>query len=151
MLADGFAPRRLFFISRRECRFTDELFSLTACVVRFLRIAIGFIVVALFSIYRTAALHIVFIIGFNLIVFTVAIRVVFGHSGKAHFFQRRLPFFIATILLLFFAMLSRVSADLAPSMRTPHLVAAAICWLAAALIWIIRVIPKVIVVEAKEE
>ncbi|PZR72113.1 MAG: hypothetical protein DLM73_14080 [Chthoniobacterales bacterium] len=116
-----------------------------------LSIAIGFIVVALFPIYRTAALHIVFITGFNLMVFTVAIRVVFGHSGAAHLFQKRLPFFIATILLLFLAMLSRISADLAPSMRTPHLAAAAICWLAAALIWIIRVIPKVIVVEAEEE
>jgi uncharacterized RDD family membrane protein YckC len=92
-------------------------------------------------------LHIVFITGFNFIVFTVAIRVVFGHSGHADLFQRRLWFFIITIVFLFLAMASRVSADLAPKVRILHLVVAAVCWLVAALIWAIRVLPKVAVTE----
>lgn len=46
-------------------------------------IAIGFTVVAFFpDYYRVGALHIVFITGFTLVAFTVAIRVVFGHSGR---------------------------------------------------------------------
>jgi len=112
-----------------------------------LSIAAGFIVLALFPVYRLAALHIVFITGFNFIVFTVAIRVVFGHSGHADLFQSRLWFFIITIVFLFLAMASRVSADLAPKVRILHLVVAAVCWLVAALIWAIRVLPKVAVTE----
>ena len=46
-------------------------------------IAAGFVVVALFPTYRVGALHIVFITGFNFIVFTVAIRVVFGLGKPA--------------------------------------------------------------------
>jgi len=45
--------------------------------------------------------------------------------------------------LLFLAMVSRVTADLSPPARMIHLVAAAICWLAASLLWIVKVIPKV--------
>jgi uncharacterized protein involved in response to NO len=95
--------------------------------------------------YRIGALHIIFISGFSLIVLTVAIRVIFGHSGNAHLFQKRLPFFIIVAVLMFLAMLSRYVADLAPKARTVHLVAAAIAWLVAAVIWMGKVIPKVTV------
>ena len=85
----------------------------------------------------------VFITGFNFILFTVATRVVFGHSGNAHLFQKRLPFFIVTGVFLFLAMISRFTADLAPGARVLHLVGAAICWLVATFIWMVKVIPKV--------
>jgi uncharacterized protein involved in response to NO len=117
--------------------------------VAIISIAAGFVVVALFPIYRIGALHVVFITGFSLIVFTVAIRVVFGHSGQAHLFQKRLSFFIVTIAFLFLATGSRFTADLAPQARILHLVAAAICWLLAGLIWGTRVIPKVAVTDSE--
>ena len=112
-----------------------------------LRVAIasilaGFTVVALLPIYRVGALHIVFITGFNFIAFIVAVRVVFGHSGNLQRLQKPLWFFIAMSVLLFLAMISRFSADLAPQARVAHLLGAAICWLLAALIWIPNVIPK---------
>jgi hypothetical protein len=44
-------------------------------------------------------------------------------------------------------MASRVSADLAPRARIIHLLAAAICWLAASLIWMSKVVPKVAIGE----
>ena len=109
----------------------------------------GFIIIALWPNYRVGALHTVFITGFNLIVFTVATRVVLGHSGNLDRLKTRLWFFIAMNALLFLAMASRVSADLAPRVRTVHLVAAAICWLAASLIWMLKVIPKVTITEAE--
>jgi uncharacterized protein involved in response to NO len=56
-------------------------------------------------------------------------------------------FFIFMSALLFLAMVSRVSADLSARARIIHLIAAAVCWLAASLIWIIKVIPKVTVSE----
>ena len=110
-------------------------------------ILVGFIMMALWPHYRLGSLHTVFITGFNLIVFTVATRVVLGHSGNLDRLKKRLWFFIAMSALLFLAMASRVSADLAPRARIIHLLAAAICWLAAALIWIIKVPPKVTVSE----
>ena len=106
-------------------------------------IVLGFAVLAAWPIYRVAALHIVFISGFNLIVFTVATRVVYGHSGNLRPLAKRLWFLIATAALLHLAMISRVSADLAPAVRVVHLVSAAICWLAASLLWTLKVIPKV--------
>jgi uncharacterized protein involved in response to NO len=107
----------------------------------------GFVGVALVPLYRIGLLHIVFITGFNLVAFTVASRVVFGHSGNLPLLRKRLGFFIATITLLVLAMLSRVSADFVPRVRTAHLIGAAICWLLAAAIWMSKVIPKVAVVE----
>jgi hypothetical protein len=115
-----------------------------------LSILTGFIVIALLPIYRVGGLHIVFITGFNFIAFTVAVRVVFGHSGNLYQLQKRLWFFIATSALLFVAMLSRFTADLALHARLAHLVAGAICWLLAALIWIVKVVPKVAIVDPED-
>jgi uncharacterized protein involved in response to NO len=100
--------------------------------------------------YRIGALHILFISGFGFVALTVAIRVVFGHSGRMDLTQKPLPFFIVTGLLIFLATLSRYVADLAPKARTMHLVAAAICWLIATLIWMIKVVPKVTIAEPEE-
>jgi uncharacterized protein involved in response to NO len=113
-------------------------------------VVIGIGVEALWPQYRIGALHIVFVSGFGFIVLTIAIRVVFGHSGNAHLFQKRLPFFIVVGALIFFAMLSRYVADLAPKTRTVHLVAAAIFWLIAVLIWMGKVIPKVAIADLEE-
>ncbi len=107
----------------------------------------GFIMIAVWPNYRVGNLHAIFITGFNLIVFTVATRVVLGHSGNLDRLKTRLWFFITTSALLFLSMASRVTADLAPRARIIHLQAAAICWLVAALIWIIKVLPKVTISE----
>jgi len=107
----------------------------------------GLVMIAVWPNYRVGNLHAIFITGFNLIVFTVATRVVLGHSGNLDQLKTRLWFFITMSALLFLAMASRVTADLAPRARIIHLLAAAICWLVAALIWIIKVIPKVTLTE----
>ena len=79
--------------------------------------------------------------------FTVATRVVLGHAAQLDRLQTRLWFFIIMTAFLFLAMVSRVTADLAPRARIIHLLAAAICWLGGALLWFARVIPKVRIVE----
>jgi hypothetical protein len=113
-------------------------------------IVIGLAVEALWPQYRIGALHILFISGFSFIVLTVSIRVIFGHSGNAHLFEKRLPFFIIAGVLIFLAMISRYVADIVPAARTVHLVTAALFWIGALLIWIVRVLPKVVVAEAKK-
>ena len=115
-----------------------------------LSIFVGFVALALLPIYRVGALHIVFISGFSFIALTVAIRVVFGHAGRSDLLRKPLPFFISAVVLIFLATLSRYAADLAPKARTIHLTAAAVCWIIAALIWIVRVIPKVTIAEPEE-
>jgi len=110
-------------------------------------ILIGFIAIAAWPGYRIGELHIIFITGFNLVVFTVATRVVLGHAGQLDRLQTRLWFFIIMSALLFLAMISRVTADLAPRARIIHLLAAAICWLAGSLLWFSKVIPKIRTVE----
>ena len=110
-------------------------------------IVIGIGCEALWPLYRVGALHVIFISGFGFIAMTVGIRVVFGHSGNAHLFKKRLPFFIAAGTLIFLAAFSRYVADIVTPARTIHLLAAAICWLIAALVWAIKVLPKVVIVE----
>ena len=106
-------------------------------------IVIGLAVEALWPQYRIGALHILFISGFSFIVLTVSIRVIFGHSGNAHLFEKRLPFFIVAGVFIFLATISRYVADIAPAARTIHLVAAALFWIGAMLIWMVKVLPKV--------
>ncbi|MBA3961586.1 MAG: NnrS family protein [Chthoniobacterales bacterium] len=113
-------------------------------------LVLGLIAETLWPQYRIGALHIVFITGFSFIVLTVAIRVVFGHSGNAHLFQKRLPFFIVVAILLLLAMLSRYVADLAANARGIHLVAAASFWIAAAVVWATKVLPKVRIPDPSE-
>lgn len=113
-------------------------------------IVVGLAAGALGPQYRIGALHILFISGFSFIILTVSIRVVFGHSGNAHLFERRLPFFVVAGALLFLAMISRYVADVASTARTVHLVSAALLWITAALIWMVKVLPKVTISNPEE-
>ena len=108
-------------------------------------IVIGLAVEALWPQYRIGALHILFISGFSFIVLTVSIRVIFGHSGNARLFEKRPTFFIVAGVLIFLTTISRYVADIAPAARTIHLVAAALSWIGAMLIWMVNVLPKVTV------
>jgi uncharacterized protein involved in response to NO len=112
-------------------------------------IAFGFIAEALWPQLRMGALHVVFITGFAFVILTVAIRVILGHSGNSHLFTRRLPFHIVVATILALAMFSRFTADLAPRARAAHLVAAAILWLIAILIWSLELVPKLTIVDTK--
>ncbi len=113
-------------------------------------VVIGLAFEALWPQYRIGALHILFISGFSFVVLTVAIRVIFGHSGNAHLFEKRLPFFIVAAVFIFLAMVSRYVADIAPAARTVHLVSAALFWIVGVLIWMAKVLPKVAIAEPEE-
>ncbi len=99
---------------------------------------------------RLAGLHIVFLGGFSLITFTVATRVVLGHSGNEALFETRLPSLqIATFLLLAGAAL-RAIGDFSP--ERPHwLSAASYAWMLAAGVWGFSVLPKVRLVDPGDD
>jgi uncharacterized protein involved in response to NO len=92
--------------------------------------------------YRLANLHLTFIGGFSIILFTVSTRVILGHAGQSQLFQKRLRFLIAALALLVVATITRVGADFIPPARNSHLVYAALIWLLAATIWLVALGPK---------
>ncbi len=96
---------------------------------------------------RIAGLHIVYLGGFSLITFTVATRVVLGHSGNEALFETRLASLqLATLLLLVGAVL-RAFGDFSPE-RPQWLNAASYLWMLAACVWGLSVLPKVHIADA---
>jgi len=92
--------------------------------------------------YRLANLHLTFIGGFSIILFTVSTRVIIGHAGQSHLFRKRLRFLVAALALLVVATVARVGADFIPIERNSHLVYAALIWLLAATVWFVALGPK---------
>lgn len=138
----------VYLLARVPCR--GRSFLANCLRAGLAAVVVGLAIAVLWPQYRIGALHILFINGFSFIVLTVAIRVIFGHSGNAHLFEKRLPFFVVTALFIFLAMVSRYVADLAPAARTVHLVAAVLFWIAAMVIWMVKVLPKVAIPDPGE-
>jgi len=107
----------------------------------------GLFLPVIFPGYRVASLHLTFIGGFSVILFTVSTRVIIGHAGQSHLFRKRLRFLVAALTLLVIAMIARVSADFVPPARNSHLVYAAIIWLLAATAWFVALGPKLSVTD----
>ncbi len=97
--------------------------------------------------YRVAGMHLTFIGGFSVILFTVSTRVIIGHAGQSHLFRKRLRFLMSALALLIIAMVARVAADFMPPARNSHLVYAALIWLLAAIVWFVALGPKLSVSE----
>ncbi len=93
---------------------------------------------------RVGLSHIELITGFGLITLGVGTRVVFGHSGEREQLDRFQPWLTTAGVLLFLAMLSRVSGDFLPKSTLSHYVSAAWCWIAGVVIWAVCVLPKIL-------
>jgi uncharacterized protein involved in response to NO len=102
----------------------------------------GLLLPAVLPTYRVANLHLTFIGGFTIIVFTVSTRVILGHAGESYLFQKRLGFLIVALALLMVAMITRVAADFILPARNSHLAYAALIWLLAAIVWAWALVPK---------
>jgi uncharacterized protein involved in response to NO len=107
----------------------------------------GLLLPAALTAYRVANLHLTFIGGFSVILFTVSTRVILGHAGQSQLFRKKLRFLIAALVLLVVAMVARVSADFIPPERNSHLVYAALIWLLAAIVWGCALVPKLLLSE----
>jgi uncharacterized protein involved in response to NO len=109
-----------------------------------LLLGVGLLLPAVLPAYRLANLHVTFLGGFTVILFTVSTRVIIGHSGQQHLFQKRMRFLIAALTLLLVAMTARVAADFSAPLRNSHLVYAALIWLGAAASWAWALSPKLL-------
>jgi uncharacterized protein involved in response to NO len=102
----------------------------------------GLGLVALLPAYRISALHVLFVGGFGVAVFSVATRVVLGHSGRIALVAQRRGWLITAFVLVILGMWSRFVADFVAT-RNSHLVSAAICWAVGVAIWSAIVLPKI--------
>lgn len=99
---------------------------------------------------RVAGLHVIFLGGFSLITFTVATRVVLGHSGNEALFETRLPALQAAAALLLIGTVLRAIGDFSPA-RAGWLNAASYLWMLAAGVWGWRVLPKVRIADPSDD
>lgn len=126
----------LFTISRGRT-FLARCFQLGGILL-----VIGLLMPLLVPDRRVANLHVVFLGGFSIILFTVSTRVILGHAGASHLFRQRLRFLITAVAFLLLAMLARVSADFFPVERNSHLIYAALLWLIASAAWLWALGPR---------
>lgn len=105
-------------------------------------IPIGLWFAALARDYRIAGLHLVFIGGFSLLIFSFAMLVVLSHGARAHLLNTRLiPLQVVCHSVLTAAFL-RLAADIDAWRYRFWIHMASGFWVAAALVWLIYVLPK---------
>ncbi|HSU54190.1 MAG TPA: NnrS family protein, partial [Candidatus Dormibacteraeota bacterium] len=88
----------------------------------------GFILIALFPAFRVGLLHLTLIGGFAVITFTVATRVMFGHSGNLEKLKRKNWWLAAAVGVMLFAMATRISGDFWPKIMATHYSYGAVLW-----------------------
>jgi uncharacterized protein involved in response to NO len=103
----------------------------------------GFLSVALWPEYRVALLHLTLMGGFAVLTFTVATRVVFGHSGNQHRLTAPNRWLLVAVGLMLLAMATRISGDLWPKVLVSHYVYGAVIWVAGVVLWGLYVLPNV--------
>ncbi len=94
----------------------------------------SFVLLALSPINPLSLLHVLFILGYALITFMIATRVVLAHGGHSLQLEIRSPTLIALIFLLAMAALGRSFG---------YLALAAAMWLSAIALWFLTVGRKV--------
>lgn len=100
--------------------------------------------IAVFPQYRTAMLHLVLISGFSLMTFAIGTMVTLSHSGQAGELRKPLWILKGVGIGVGFAALVRLLAVFFPADYFILLGLAAACWIAAGLIWLFFITPKII-------
>jgi uncharacterized protein involved in response to NO len=116
--------------------------------IAFALLVSGFVFIALFPTFRVGLLHLTLVGGFAVITFTVATRVMFGHSGNLEKLKEKNRWLLITISLMLFGMATRISGDFWPKIMASHYIYGALIWIAGVLLWSCYALPKVLQVEA---
>ena len=115
--------------------------------IAFTALVSGFILIALLPASRVGLLHLTLIGGFAVVTFTVATRVVFGHSGNLEKLQGRNWWMLAAVALMLLGMATRISGDFWPRILVSHYSLGAVIWITGVLVWSCFVLPKVLQIE----
>ena len=111
--------------------------------IAFAAIITGFIIIALWPAFRVSLLHLTLIGGFAVVTFTVATRVVFGHSGNLEKLRGGNWWMLVAVALMLLGMATRISGDFWPKIMVSHYNWGAVIWIAGVLVWSSFVLPKV--------
>jgi hypothetical protein len=118
--------------------------------VAFALLLAGFAGAVIFPGYRVALLHLTLVGGFAAVTFTVASRVIFGHSGNLALMSRPNRWFWVATGTMWFAMITRISGDFLPKIQISHYAYGAALWIIGVLIWAWKVLGKVMVKDAED-
>jgi uncharacterized protein involved in response to NO len=106
-------------------------------------VPLGLWVAFLWPAFRIAALHIMFLVGFSLMIFSFGMLIVLSHSGKAAALNSRLIPMKATGTLVLVALISRFLAEVIPSQYRLLIHLSSGLWVLAALTWGCYTLPKI--------
>ena len=114
-------------------------------------VMLGFMLAAFFPIVRVVFIHIAFIGGFSLMIFTVGMMVSMTHAGEIERLRR--PLWILWIIAgtLGLALLKRIGVIFLPDAYFKFLGLAAFFWITAALSWMIFIFPRLLKFPAEDE
>lgn len=115
----------------------------------FALVVAGFIAITLFPAYRVGLLHLTLVGGFAVITFTVATRVLFGHSGDLEKLKKKNWWLLLAVGLMLLGMATRISGDFWPKIMASHYTYGAMIWIVGVLLWCSCTLPKVFRVETE--
>ncbi|MCC5835036.1 MAG: NnrS family protein [Opitutales bacterium] len=125
-----------------QAKFSKGSLALALRIALF-AIPLGYVLMALMPAYQSGLAHVVFVTGFSLLTFTVASRVLLGHSGQSEKFSQVLKPILWMTGLLTFAMALRVAADFLPSGRIHAYATASVIWAIGTFIWAKALLPSI--------
>ena len=112
--------------------------------IAFAALISGFIIIAAWPAFRVSLLHLTLIGGFAVIAFTVATRVVFGHSGNLEKLRGRNWWMLVAVALMLLGMATRMSGDFWPRILVSHYSFGAGIWVTGVLVWSCFVLPEIL-------
>ncbi len=107
-------------------------------------VPVGLWLACLFPLYRIAFLHVIFIGGFSLMIFSFGMLVVLSHSGKAVLLNGKLWPLKTIGVMTGMALAFRLAADIWPGRYMLFLHMASGFWVIAASTWVIYTLSKVL-------
>lgn len=117
--------------------------------IAFTLLVSGFVLIVLFPEFRVGLLHLTLVGGFAVITFTVATRVLFGHSGNLEKLKGKNWWLLGAVGLMLFGMATRISGDFWPKIMASHYIYGALFWIAGVLLWSCFALLKVLHIEAE--
>lgn len=97
------------------------------------------------SSYRIALTHQIFLGSFNVILFWFSTRVILAHGGLVQKMRGKRFFPLqAVVFIMYFSMMTRVSADFLPKIYINHLSYAVFLWCLGLIVYMINIMPKII-------
>jgi uncharacterized protein involved in response to NO len=122
----------------------------TSLRLALLLVPAGYLAIMIFPEYRVGLLHLTLGGGFAVVTFTVATRVVYSHSGNQALLAGRNRWLKVTVWLILFAVATRISGDIWPTILVSHYIYGSIVWVIAVLIWAWYVLPKVLTPDTED-